>query len=1147
METKPFSTATPVRGATSGVALVMTLITLSIVALLLVGFLSSMSLERQAAHAFADGQRAKLIAQGAVAHAVDLLRTNIPDPARLSQGPQRLPTGVVDGLGNMSPVNWVVNPGRLTVIRPNAAPQFIPLHTGAVTSAPDPSLPPDAASYDLNQPLPGQTTPVITGVPANGSTTAPPMRIAWVNLQQDPSSAPSASNPLVGRYAFWIDDECSRLNFNTALGKPPQTTGTMFGDQLANDFVTPLFPRGDNTTLSSGSGQRLWALGRPQSVNLDVLLASPSYLNADQLCDQVFFHGFNKYPEAIMNYVNLPGSQTAQNWYDQQKFNLSFYNRSPEFNVFGLSRLFTTYVPLSLEGGPTYQHPFMYNGILFLNSLFGTFGFTSTVSGNEDTGTINGGNVVNKEQIDLLMSYLERPWPGYKYSFVDKYGPAECTQIALNLLLMARMATSSISTDLTNFSIDYSFRSTSVNYSPFSTENPNATPERMYWSFVFPTKTNSNPPPTLMLPQTPGPHITEVRLFTQAVPANPAPLNNPAKLKGYTAPYYIQYWYEVEYYMHPGGPVVDIAQFPVRMDYFDIVANGGGVSGGSSSNPTQQFGPTNGTDTRATQNWNTASSLALLKVSPPAGTAIGPAGATFPGYTVNNRYTFTSAVNTVGSSQTIIPTISGSSYTNWSPLVFDAKQGSTVSVTIRFRPGMGILNAPARPRQMIPLGLTQDDTLTATFPINLAQPNKPQAVSWQINDPRLSWDKNQWKANVQGPGDPSTVGTPAAINRKQPVSGPSPGPLIEPDENSTEKSKFRYIERAPTGTAYAGYALDRPDEYDTGSRISSPGYWSLIHTGIQSSQPWRTLNLGPTSSTNDPPDYLLLDLIGATYPMVGDQFLINNTLPDSFNTISYMNSTAGQVNLNSRIYPQTPYFQPPQRTAPLTAVFKNLRTDNEVNSFVANINSYQSDQQFFSYVGELANVPGFLGSNPNATQWDQETLLRNMAGCLTTKSNTFGVWGVAQVIKKLPANQGYNQFEKGDQVTAEKRFYALVERYVWPGHDGVPGNGHLNTSGKWDRLAQQTAQISTSSGNTDTLFQLPGSPPLIRNASSVRLNLDTSGSYPIFDGPEAVSMDSYSQASLGAVRYQQSTLENAYNPPQPVIKYRVVYFKYLDE
>jgi hypothetical protein len=281
--------------------------------------------------------------------------------------------------------------------------------------------------------------------------------------------------------------------------------------------------------------------------------------------------------------------------------------------------------------------------------------------------------------------------------------------------------------------------------------------------------------------------------------------------------------------------------------------------------------------------------------------------------------------------------------------------------------------------------------------------------------------------------------------------------------------------------------------------------------------------------------------------MVQDQWKINATLPDSFNAISYMHSTAGQVNLNTRVFPRSPYFQAPERNLPLEAVFQNLSPTWSPGSFVSSIISYQTDQRGFNYVGELSNVPGYTGvGGGNNTQWNQEILLRNMAGCLTTKSNTFGVWGVAQAIQKLPKNTGDAAFESGDQVLGEKRFYALVERYIWPGKDGVPGNGHTTNAGNWDRLATQSAAIS--SGVTNSLYQLPGSPPLLRpSAGAAALNLDTSGKYPPFDGPEPVAADTYLTAALGKVSWQASSLENAYNPPQPAIKYRVVYFKYLDQ
>src|SRR5688572_4509759 len=120
-----FNRRSPRRAHTRGVALVMTLITLSILMVLLMGFLSTMTVERRAAGAYEDTQRAKLVAQGAVSHAIDLLRTNIPEPARLAEGPSTAPAE-----------NWAINPGRLTVIRDSGAPTFIPLHTGEVTEAP---------------------------------------------------------------------------------------------------------------------------------------------------------------------------------------------------------------------------------------------------------------------------------------------------------------------------------------------------------------------------------------------------------------------------------------------------------------------------------------------------------------------------------------------------------------------------------------------------------------------------------------------------------------------------------------------------------------------------------------------------------------------------------------------------------------------------------------------------------------------------------------------------------------------------------------------------------------------------------------------------------------------------------------------------
>lgn len=1109
----------------------MTLITLSIIVILLVGFLSTMLTERRAATAFEDTQRVELIAAGAVSHAIDLLRTNIPEPARLSEGPKTAPGE-----------NWVTNPGRLTVIREGQSPVYIPLHTGEVTDAPKPG-PRDAESVDLNQPLPGETTPAITGLAAGTGAERPPMRVRWVNLQRDPSREAAADNPLTGRYAFWMDDESARLNINTALGKPAPGKDTSFDAQLAAGFLTPLFTRGSRQITYAQAAPPEWALGRPQSVNLDVLFDSPEQLQHDRLLDHLFLQGYARHPETILDFTTLRGT-AAREWFDRARYELTAYSRAPEFNAFGRSRFFTTYVPGSLEAGPSYQQPFLFdptgaysglnpnggNGlspseVLHLNSLLGTFGFTSAVT-DEDGASVNGGNVVNRAQVEMIDAYLHRRWPGYNRSFAEKYGEAETRQLALNAALMARLATTQIgNANLAAFTKQFSFRSTSVNYSPASNELQGRTPERMYWRFPGLGKNG------LFLPQMPGPHITEVRLFVRATNAAPAPKNNPALLAGKTQPRYIQYWFETEYYMHPFGPVVDVSEFPMRTDYFEAEPAG---------YQRQQFGPADATDNRFDKDWTEPTNLGKLLVQPKRGGTekLGPLGAKFGGEDVPNRRVYTSQVFTLGQRPNKLPIIDGTDFSNWDPFVFDAASG-TVTLNLRFRVGMGVFDAPARPRQMIPLGETREDTLKATFAVNLQELNRDQAVSWQINDPRLSHDLAQWEANRQGPGAPGEVGTPKLPN------------VTEPAENSPEKSKFRYLLRAPAGSKLAGFELDRPDEYDPRSRVSSPGYWSLLHTGMQSGKAWRTLDFGPEAATpgaltgNDtsPPDWLFLDLLGATYPMANDQWRIEGRQPDEFSTASFMNSTAGQINLNSRIYPRTAYFRPPERLRPLQAVFQYLPGLNNPKSVAAAIESYQTDEQVFDYVGEVSKI--LAGATSGTTPWQRESVLRNMAGVLTTKSNTFGVWGVAQVVKKVPKNTGYDRFERGDQIIAEKRFYALVERHVWSGRDGLPGNAHTSTQGRWDRLAAQSSVISTASGVPDTLFGLPGSPPLFR--SGQRLNLDTNGAYAEFDGPERVSMNPFTEVALGKVRWRESSLEDAYNPPQALIKYRVVSFKYLDQ
>jgi hypothetical protein len=324
------------------------------------------------------------------------------------------------------------------------------------------------------------------------------------------------------------------------------------------------------------------------------------------------------------------------------------------------------------------------------------------------------------------------------------------------------------------------------------------------------------------------------------------------------------------------------------------------------------------------------------------------------------------------------------------------------------------------------------------------------------------------------------------------------------------------------------------DEFQASTRFPSVGYLSMLHTGIQNRQPWDTLSL--EANPGGFSDWVLMDLMGATFPLRRGINVSSRSLPDHWMSLSYMNATAGKVNLNNKIYPDNEWFEAPKRTKPLKAVFRYLREDDEIDSLVDNILDWQADGRSFEYVGQLSEVNGYAKGN---STWEKEMLLRNMANCLTTQSNTFGVWGVAQTVVKSRDSVLHDEFEVTDAVVGEKRFYALVERYIWTGRDGVPGNGHLDEKGEWDRLAEPPVTfqgLPDSSGSTAPIPQatLPGDLP--------QLNED--GEFALLDGPDSVTMDH--NDLLAEVPYKSTSLAKADNPAAAVVKYRVLYFKYLD-
>ena len=78
---------------------------------------------------------------------------------------------------------------------------------------------------NLNRALSDGSYPII------GGANPPDVSVKWANVLRDPTKPASATNAIIGRYAFWVDDEGAKINVNTADGTEKYT------DQLARTRV----------------------------------------------------------------------------------------------------------------------------------------------------------------------------------------------------------------------------------------------------------------------------------------------------------------------------------------------------------------------------------------------------------------------------------------------------------------------------------------------------------------------------------------------------------------------------------------------------------------------------------------------------------------------------------------------------------------------------------------------------------------------------------------------------------------------------------------------------------------------------------------------------------------------------------------------
>jgi type II secretory pathway pseudopilin PulG len=493
------------RSSEQGVALIIVLSLVAVMAMLAMVFFSSTAAESQSSQSQSSAQSAQQLASSAAQIVMAQIQL---------AGNQTAP-------GNSTAVAWTSQPGLLRTFTPSGPSTVYKLYsdTDMVTGnfsetnfAPPSTWKSSPAIYcDLNAPVArvGNSTslaypiadPSVAGVVPgftlgtapgySGSNPSPtnnplPMPVRWLYVLKNgqlttPSSVdaggnvtftssdpqPSAANPVVGRIAFWADDETCKVNINTAgyakndssywtywdspfqltknemyqlsVAQPwrneflrypghPATTGLnlAFGDlNLSAAQIASLTPR--YSTGGSGGGFTLTynTTGPSLPLKTDRL-----YATVDEL-----FYGTNygAYPRGGANTANI-SSATLQ----QRRFLLTANSRAPETTLFDTPR-----VTIWPEDQNSSNRTPLDQLIAFCSTIgSGTsaqpFYFVRT-SGNATTDFTILSNVSLHQYLQKLTG---RTIPGIGGNFQSKYAaqPIKCDQIITSFLDAIRLS-----------------------------------------------------------------------------------------------------------------------------------------------------------------------------------------------------------------------------------------------------------------------------------------------------------------------------------------------------------------------------------------------------------------------------------------------------------------------------------------------------------------------------------------------------------------------------------------------------------------------------------------------------------------------------------------------------------------------------------
>lgn len=235
-------------------ALVTTLLVITVLTIIVVAFMQSMSIERMTARSYANIEQARLAAEAGANYAEGLLQNLVsryPDSATVwltNLGGANHQATVFYFRATPTNASGVLPPAALPSAFGNATEiRAWPLISGITNSALSGNLtslfPPDnlgLGSVNLNR------NKAMGSRSFDGSTNPPTVEAYWVPILHDPTKtnqpdpAKPDFNPIISRYAFVVEDESFKANWNTANLSPTAAAlvGTNFSEVALSQVLS---------------------------------------------------------------------------------------------------------------------------------------------------------------------------------------------------------------------------------------------------------------------------------------------------------------------------------------------------------------------------------------------------------------------------------------------------------------------------------------------------------------------------------------------------------------------------------------------------------------------------------------------------------------------------------------------------------------------------------------------------------------------------------------------------------------------------------------------------------------------------------------------------------------------------------------------